>query len=108
MQLTTVSYETTEFNGQEIITTTTEIKKKRRGRKERRDNPRSNTGTTSSSGVNATVSNPAGVISSAGYEYNHNQLTAQYGNSNAGIREVEDLELGMGASATNNYSINNI
>ena len=86
------------------------MKKSRRTRKDRaRGGAYSGTGTTSSSGITGNTAN----ISSSLYEYNSNQLTAQYGNNssvnqqtqNNGGNYAEDLELGMGG--TNNFSINN-
>ena len=85
MHMTQLPYEYTEFNGQQLISSTqTEpemnqsvLKKARRSRKDRaRDGAKSGTGTTSSSGINAGGT----TISSSVYDYNLGHLTTQYGN----------------------------
>lgn len=106
IKLTPLPTEYTEFNGQQMITTTGTPysvfpPKQRRGRKDRKAGAKSNTGTTSSSGLNAGST----TINTSIYDYNSNQLTAQYGNSAMGRQaDADDLELGMGQ---NQYSINN-
>ena len=88
------------------------VVKPRRSRKDRaRGGANSKSGTTSSSGINV---GGATTISSSLYDYNSNQLTAQYGNANGSNQQAqlnasnyaEDLELGMGG--TNTFSINNL
>lgn len=122
MQMTTLPMEYTEFNGQQLIESTgnqippfnqSSIVKPRRSRKDRaRGGANSKSGTTSSSGINMGGGATSANISSSLYEYNSNQLTAQYGNSQqpnagrSGANYAEDLELGMGGG-TNNFSINN-
>ena len=85
MHMTQLPYEYTEFNGQQLISSTQTVpemnqsvlKKARRSRKDRaRDGAKSGTGTTSSSGINAGGT----TISSSVYDYNPGHLTTQYGN----------------------------
>ena len=127
-QLTPLPMEYTEYNGQSIVSSTQGEPnfaqtimgtRPRRGRKERSSKgKKGSTITTSSSGINATSSN-AGYTAGL-YEYNTNQLAAQYGNTTSPNDETssvtgiisrhyaEDLELGMGSgAATASYSINN-
>lgn len=84
-KMTALPTEYTEYNGSQLITTTgapypnNTMAKPRRKRKDRKGlgAKSSNTGTTSSSGIAAGGT----AINTSIYDYNSNQLTAQYGNN---------------------------